>query len=110
MEVLRVTFLSALALEWLATISTALLAVQIGLRLLAGGLGLEESLVVLILAPEFFLPLRNLGLRFHAAQSGVAAARRLVDLLAQYPARPVTPIAFENNPFIVRQPAPAYPF
>ncbi len=81
MSVLRVAFLSALVLELLATISTAVVAVQIGLRLLHGQLHFEQALFVLLLAPEFYLPLRLLGSRFHAGMSGVAAAGRIFEIL-----------------------------
>lgn len=77
MRVLRVSFLSALALEMLATISTALVAVEVGLRLLYGRLEFEQALFVLILAPEFYQPLRTLGARFHAAVNGAAASERI---------------------------------
>ncbi len=79
--VLRVAFLSALALELLATISTAIVAVEIGLRLLYGRLVFEQALFVLVLAPEYYLPLRTLGVRFHAGMAGVAAAARIFDVL-----------------------------
>lgn len=81
LNVLRVTFLSALVLELLATISTAVVAVQIGLRLLYGHLGFEEALFILILAPEFYLPLRALGLRYHAGMNGINAAQRIFAIL-----------------------------
>ena len=92
-QVLRVAFLSALALEIVGSISTAIVAVQIGLRLLAGQLSFEPAIFILILAPEFYLPLRQLGARFHAGISGVAAARRIFDVLeTPLPAgRAVTP-------------------
>lgn len=79
--VLRVTFLSALVLELVATISTALVAVEVGLRLLAGHLAFQPALFLLLLAPEFYLPLRMLGLRFHAGMSGTSAARRIFEIL-----------------------------
>ncbi len=66
LKVLQVTFLSALALELLATLSTAIIAVEVGLRLLYARMQFQEALFLLILAPEFYLPLRMLGLRFHA--------------------------------------------
>ena len=81
MGVLRVTFLSALVLEMVATLSTAVVAVQIGLRLLYGSLLFEEAFFVLLLAPEFYLPLRMLGTRFHAGMAGVAAAQRIFEVL-----------------------------
>ncbi len=83
MGVLRVTFLSALALELVATLSTAVVAVEIGLRLLYGHLTFEQAFFVLILAPEFYLPLRLLGARFHAGMAGVAAGARIFEILDQ---------------------------
>ena len=83
LAVLRVAFLSALALELLTTLSTALIAVGIGLRLLYGQLEFREALFVLLLAPDFYLPLRMLGTRFHAGMSGTAAAARLFQILDQ---------------------------
>jgi len=85
MGVLRVTFLSALVLEMVATISTAVIAVQVGLRLLHGHMPFQEGFLVLLLAPEFYLPLRTLGARFHAGMQGVAAARRIFDVLETLP-------------------------
>ncbi len=82
MGVLRVAFLSALALELIGTISTAVVAVEIGVRLLYARITFEQAIFVLILAPEFYLPMRALGMSFHAATSGVAAAGRIFDLLA----------------------------
>lgn len=81
MNVLRVTFLSGFALELVATISTALVAVEIGLRLLRGGIGFEQAFFILVLAPEFYLPLRQLGIRFHAGMSGLTAAKSIFDVL-----------------------------
>jgi ATP-binding cassette subfamily C protein CydCD len=81
MRVLQVSFLSAFALELLATISTAIIAVEVGLRLLYGHLAFQEALFLLVLAPEFYLPLRLLGMRFHAGMSGTAAARRIFEIL-----------------------------
>ncbi|GAA3082490.1 hypothetical protein GCM10010464_53310 [Pseudonocardia yunnanensis] len=74
MGTLRVAFLSAFVLELLATLAVALVAVEIGLRLLYGQLDLETALLVLILAPEAYLPLREVGARFHASTEGLAAA------------------------------------
>jgi len=83
--VLRVAFLSALVLEMLATISTAVVAVAIGLRLLYGRIAFEQAFFVLLLMPEFYLPLRLLGSRFHASTTGVAAARRIFEILETQP-------------------------
>jgi ATP-binding cassette subfamily C protein CydCD len=81
MGVLRVAFLSALVLELVATISTAVVAVEVGLRLLYGRLAFEQAFFILILAPEFYLPLRLLGARFHAGVAGVAAADRIFEIM-----------------------------
>jgi ATP-binding cassette subfamily C protein CydD len=81
MDVLRVTFLSAFALELIATLSTAVVAVQIGLRLLYGGLEFEQAFFILIITPEFYLALRMLGTRYHAGMTGVNAARRIAEVL-----------------------------
>ncbi|MFC4950756.1 thiol reductant ABC exporter subunit CydD [Pseudonocardia sp. GCM10023141] len=74
MRTLRVAFLSALVLELLATLSVALVAVSVGLRLVEGRLDLFTALVVLVLAPEVYLPLRAVGARFHDSAEGLAAA------------------------------------
>ncbi|KAA9377685.1 thiol reductant ABC exporter subunit CydD [Microbispora cellulosiformans] len=74
MRTLRVAFLSSLVLELVASLSLALVAVPVGLRLLSGSLDLHTALLVLLLAPEAYLPLRAMGTRFHAAMEGVAAA------------------------------------
>lgn len=80
-SVLQITFLSALVLELVGTLSTAIVAVEIGLRLLYGHLDFMSALFILIVAPEFYLPLRNLGLRFHAGMAGVASAGRIFEIL-----------------------------
>jgi ATP-binding cassette subfamily C protein CydD len=85
MGVLRVAFLSALVLEMLTTLSTALVAVGIGVRLLSGGLDFEQALFILVLAPEFYLPLRMLGTKFHAGVAGVVAAERIFEHLEKTP-------------------------
>lgn len=76
MKTLRVAFLSALVLELVATLSVALVAVPVGLRLLGGGLDLHTALLVLLLAPEAYLPLRALGSQFHASAEGLEVAER----------------------------------
>ena len=81
MNILRVAFLSALVLEMVATISTAIVAVEIGLRLLYGRLIFEQALFALLLAPEFYMPLRSLGARFHMGVAGVTAAKRIFEIL-----------------------------
>jgi ATP-binding cassette subfamily C protein CydD len=81
MSALRVAFLSALVLELAAALSTALVAVEVGLRLLAGHLGYETALLVLLLTPEAYLPLRAVGAQFHASMEGAAAAGRVLEIL-----------------------------
>ncbi len=81
MSVLRVAFLSALVLEFFATVSIALVAVLIGFRLLSGSMGFEAGFFVLLLAPEFYLPLRQLGAHYHARMEAIGAAGRIVEVL-----------------------------
>ncbi|MFE2164164.1 thiol reductant ABC exporter subunit CydD [Streptomyces sp. NPDC059447] len=81
MRTLRIAFLSSFALELLATLSVALVAVTIGMRLVHGGLDLYTGLVILILAPEAYLPLRQVGAQYHAAAEGLAAAEEIFDVL-----------------------------
>ncbi|QJY48997.1 thiol reductant ABC exporter subunit CydD [Pseudonocardia broussonetiae] len=81
MRTLRVAFLSALVLELLATLSVALVAVSVGLRLVDGRLDLVTALVVLILVPEVYLPLRAVGARFHDSAEGLAAAAEVFAVL-----------------------------
>ncbi|MDW5326381.1 thiol reductant ABC exporter subunit CydD [Plantactinospora sp. KLBMP9567] len=85
MKTLRIAFLSALVLELVATLSVALVAVPIGLRLLGGGLTLQTALLVLLLAPEAFLPLRAAGSQFHASQEGLTALDEALTLLDPEP-------------------------
>ena len=85
MGVLRVSFLSALALELIATLSVAVVAVSIGLRLLGGDMTLRAGLTVLLLAPEAYLPIRLVGQYFHAAAEGVGAAERIFTILETQP-------------------------
>ncbi|GLX01167.1 thiol reductant ABC exporter subunit CydD [Microtetraspora sp. NBRC 16547] len=82
MRTLRVAFLSSLVLELVASLSLALVAVPVGLRLLSGSLDLDTALLVLLLAPEAYLPLRAMGTKFHASVEGVAAADEAFALLA----------------------------
>jgi thiol reductant ABC exporter CydD subunit len=81
MEVLRTAFQTALVLEWGGAVATALVAVEVSLRLMAGQMPFEPALAVLILAPEFFLPLRQLAIRFHVGAAGNAAATRMLTIL-----------------------------
>jgi ATP-binding cassette, subfamily C, bacterial CydD len=93
MAALRVAFLSALVLELAAALATALVAVEVGLRLLAGHIGYQTALLVLLLTPEAYLPLRNMGAQFHASVEGAAAAGRVFEIL--------------DRPLPARLPAPA---
>lgn len=81
MKVLRLSFLSGFVLELAGSLSVALIAVTVGLRLLDGDLTLGVGLFVLILAPEVFLPLRNVGAQYHAAAEGVTAASDIFEIL-----------------------------
>ncbi len=81
MKVLRIAFLSALVLEMFSTISIAIIAVEIGLRLMNGNLEFQPALFILILAPEFYNPIRQLGTRYHAGMEGVAAAQSIYRIL-----------------------------
>ncbi|MFB8145580.1 thiol reductant ABC exporter subunit CydD [Microbacterium sp. NPDC056003] len=91
MRVLRVSFLSGFALEFLASISVAIIAVSIGFRLIDGALLLGVGLFVLLLAPEAYLPLRQVGVQFHAASEGVAATRDVFEVLDAAAAAPSSP-------------------
>jgi len=81
MDVLRTAFQTSLVLEWGATIAIALVAVEIGLRLLEGAIPFERALAVLLITPEFFLPLRALAVRFHVGTAGRAVIGRTFEIL-----------------------------
>src|SRR5699024_7667169 len=81
MGVLRIAFLSGMVLEFLATLSVALVAVNIGFRLLGGEMSLAAGLAVLIIVPEVYAPIREVGSRFHDAQDGAAAASAVLGAL-----------------------------
>jgi ATP-binding cassette subfamily C protein CydD len=81
MAVLRVTFISGFVLELAGSLSVALVAVSVGLRLVSGDLALTVGLFVLLLTPEAYLPLRQVGAQFHAAADGVAAADEVFEIL-----------------------------
>ncbi|MFF3729890.1 thiol reductant ABC exporter subunit CydD [Streptomyces sp. NPDC002476] len=85
LRTLRIAFLSSFALELLATLSVALVAVTIGMRLVHGGLDLYTGLVVLILAPEAYLPIRQVGAQYHAAAEGLSAAEEIFAVLETEP-------------------------
>jgi thiol reductant ABC exporter CydD subunit len=117
MTTLRVAFLSSLALELLASVGTALVALFLGLRLLDGSVHLGTALAVLVLAPEVYLPLRRAGAEFHASAEGQAAAERILDILdedepvvqaptatAAAPAAPAAPAPSCATPDLLRSP------
>ncbi len=81
LNVLKVAFLSALVLELTASLSTAVVAVEVGVRLLYSKMAFREALFILILAPEFYLPMRKLGLHFHSGIEGIAAAVSIFSVL-----------------------------
>lgn len=81
MAVLKVAFLSSLALEFFATVSIAVVAVSIGFRLLWGEMSFLPGFFVLLLAPEFYLPLRNMGTHYHARMEAIGAAERISEIL-----------------------------
>ncbi|MFD0712088.1 thiol reductant ABC exporter subunit CydD [Paenibacillus sp. GCM10027626] len=86
MGTLRLAFLSAFVMELFAALSTAIVAVFLGLRLIDGEIGFEHAFLVLLLAPEFYTPVRTLGTQFHAGMNGVTAAGRIFDILNTEPA------------------------
>ncbi|MEV0317534.1 thiol reductant ABC exporter subunit CydD [Streptomyces sp. NPDC050658] len=81
MRTLRIAFLSSFALELLATLSVALVAVTIGMRLVHGDMDLYVGIVILVLAPEAYLPLRQVGAQYHAAAEGLSAAEEIFEVL-----------------------------
>jgi thiol reductant ABC exporter CydD subunit len=85
MQVLRVSFLSGAVLDLLATLATALVAVTLGVRLIDGSVTLRDALIVLLLTPELYAPLRAVAAQFHASADGLAAAERILDLVDEEP-------------------------
>jgi thiol reductant ABC exporter CydD subunit len=85
MSTLYLAFLSAFVMELFATLSTAVIAVFLGLRLINGQIDFDHAYLVLLLAPEFYLPIRALGTQFHAGANGTAAAKRIFEILDEVP-------------------------
>jgi len=85
MATLRIAFLSAFVLELVATISVAVVAVAVGLRVVSGSLDFEPAFAILVLAPEVYAPLRKAGAEFHAAMDGMEASRSVFDVLEASP-------------------------
>jgi len=99
MKTLRIAFLSALVLELVGTLSVALVAVPVGLRLLGGTMTLATALLVLLATPEAYAPLRAAGTRFHASMEGLTALDQAFTLLAPtLPAPPASPSASQPAP------------
>ncbi len=97
MEVLTTAFQTSLVMEWAATAATALVALEVSLRLMNGLLPFDRALAVLLLTPEFFLPLRQMAVRYHTGTAGQAAATRIFQLLdTPLPNQP--PAAFSKVP------------
>ncbi|MCK9530166.1 MAG: thiol reductant ABC exporter subunit CydD [Gammaproteobacteria bacterium] len=102
MAVLRVAFLSSLVLEFFSTVSIAVVAVLIGFRLLFGEMAFFHGFFVLLLAPEFYLPLRQMGAHYHARMDAIASAERLVEVLeTPVPATPAEPAPPPAGPFAI---------
>ncbi|WP_099332084.1 thiol reductant ABC exporter subunit CydD [Actinomyces minihominis] len=103
MQTLQVAFLSGGVLEFMATLSVALVAVQVGMRMVTGQLSLSVGLVIIMLAPEVFEPLRQVGAQFHASTNGVAAAEECFQILEEdEPAHgTATPPAAGKTPIII---------
>ncbi|WP_093907697.1 thiol reductant ABC exporter subunit CydD [Streptomyces sp. cf386] len=110
MRTLRIAFISSFALELLSTLSVALVAVTIGMRLVHGEMHLYDGLVILVLAPEAYLPLRQVGAQYHAAAEGLSAAEEIFEVLetpvpaAGTAAVPTGSVAFEFEGVSVRYP------
>ncbi|OIJ20094.1 thiol reductant ABC exporter subunit CydD [Anaerobacillus alkalidiazotrophicus] len=89
MEVLKIAFISSLMLEVLATIATAMIAVEVGMRLLFGYITFHTAFFVLLLAPELYMPLKNLGSSFHSGKNSIAAAQTIWEVLDEEQNSPV---------------------
>jgi thiol reductant ABC exporter CydD subunit len=109
MRTLRLAFLSSLVLELIATISVALVAVAVGLRLVEGRLDLRTALLVLVLAPEAYLPLRMVGTHFHASTEGLAAAEQVFSVLEEQPPPRGTRTDVPTGPIVLSGVTVCYP-
>jgi ATP-binding cassette, subfamily C, bacterial CydD len=98
LKVLRYAFLSGLVLEFMTAVAIGVVAVELGARLLAGAISFERAFLILLLAPEFYRPLRDLGVHRHAGMEGSAAATRIVEVLA-------TPVPVVERATVSRPPA-----
>ena len=102
MDVLRTAFQTTLVLEWGATAATALVAIETSVRLMAGGLTFERALAVLLLTPEFFLPLRRLSAEYHVGQFGRRPPLERVYAVLDTPARIHVPASGAARPLPAR--------
>jgi ATP-binding cassette, subfamily C, bacterial CydD len=100
MDVLRTAFQTTLVLEWGATAATALVAIEASVRLMDGELSFGRALAVLLLAPEFFAPIRRLSAEYHAGRAGATAASRVYEILDE-PARVAAPVAAREVPSVL---------
>ena len=108
MEVLRTAFQTSLVLEWGGAVAVALVAVEISLRLMSGAIAFDRALAVLIIVPEFFLPLRTLATRYHAGAAGRTVAERIVAILDEpLPAGPVPEASASSGGALDELPADA---
>jgi ATP-binding cassette subfamily C protein CydD len=96
LKMLRVAFLSGMVLEFMAAAAIGLVAVTLGIRLLNGGISFESAFLVLLLTPEFYRPLRELGVHRHAGMEGKTAAQRIVEIL-ETPAPVVRQASFDRQ-------------
>lgn len=103
MKVLRLAFLSSLALEFFATVSIAVVAVLIGFRLLFGEMTFLHGFFVLLLAPEFYLPLRSLGTHYHGRMDAIASSERIIEILdAPLPERSERSLVLNKEDLYIR--------
>ncbi len=109
MSTLRIAFLSAFALELAASLGTAVVAVELGIRLVHGNVALSPAFAILVLAPELYAPLRTASAQFHASADGLAAAGRLFELIDLEAPEPMTAAAPEPGVLRVEQVGVAYP-
>ena len=114
MATLRQAFLSALVLDLAATLATALVAVEVGLRLLSGHIGYQAAMLILLLTPEIYLPLRAVGTFYHASMEGAAAGGRALSILEAQPrlelaGSRLTPANPGGEPIVLTEVTLAYP-
>ncbi len=109
MSTLRIAFLSAFALELAASLGTAVVAVELGIRLVHGSVALSPAFAILVLAPELYAPLRTASAQFHASADGLAAAGRLFELIDLEAEDPMTGAAPEPGVLRLERVGVSYP-